>query len=106
MTKYYLAGPMSGKPDHNWPAFTWWVEHLRRQQLEIVSPHELNDGMQNEPHTPENRLKCMRADLHALIDCDAIMLMPGWEKSRGACDEFEVARRLGLKIFFLAERLP
>jgi nucleoside 2-deoxyribosyltransferase len=99
--KHYLAGPMTGLPLHNWPVFEATCISLRSKGFLIISPHELNEGEQHKEHTPERRLHCMRVDLHALIDCDAILLLPGWQKSQGATFEFEVARRLGLEIHFL-----
>ncbi|QOC56010.1 nucleoside deoxyribosyltransferase [Gordonia phage Clown] len=44
MTIHYLAGPMTGYPEFNYPAFTAAAENLRAQGLTVVSPHELHDG--------------------------------------------------------------
>lgn len=41
----------------------------------------------------------MRSDLRALLDCDAIYMLPGWSRSRGARLEARVARACGLRIF-------
>lgn len=38
----------------------------------------------------------MRVDLGALVGCDGISLLEGWEESRGARLEVHVARELGL----------
>jgi nucleoside 2-deoxyribosyltransferase len=104
--KWYLAGPMTGFHDHNYPEFAKWSADLRRRGFDIVSPHELNAGEEALVHTNDEevaaaRLRCMRKDLQAMIDCDGIILLPGWQRSQGAVDEFECARRLGLEILFL-----
>jgi hypothetical protein len=40
----------------------------------------------------------MRADLRALLDCDAIFMLPGWRESRGATVEHAVAVACGIPV--------
>ena len=89
MTIHYLAGPMTGYPEFNYPAFTAAAENLRAQGMTVVSPHELHDG-----DTTQHWTHYLRRDLHALLDCDALVLLPGWEKSRGATLEAAIAESL------------
>jgi hypothetical protein len=94
MTKTYIAGPMTGLPDLNFPAFHQAAEWLRGMGHEVVNPAEIN---------PDHHMSweaCMRSDIAALVTCDAIMLLPGWEDSRGAKLEHHIAERLGLRIEF------
>jgi hypothetical protein len=42
----------------------------------------------------------MRADLKALMDCDAIFLMPNWNQSRGAMIEKRLAEDIELEIYY------
>jgi hypothetical protein len=42
----------------------------------------------------------MDIDLALLRRCHAIYMLPGWEKSAGACEELEEAQRLGLKVLY------
>lgn len=106
--KYYLAGPMTGYPDNSYPAFEKAARQLRKGGFEIISPHEVNPDEQKLQHVrgsadeAAQRRRCMQKDLHALIDSDGIILLPGWAKSRGACDEFECARRLCHDVLFLS----
>lgn len=53
---------------------------------------------QGEGHTSACHL---RADLQALLRCDAILMLEGWELSRGARLEHNVAADCGLQIFYL-----
>jgi hypothetical protein len=39
-------------------------------------------------------------DLEILRRCDAIVMVPGWERSAGACDEHRLAKELGLEIVY------
>lgn len=90
----YLSGPMTGLPDLNFPAFTAAATQLRSQGLRVINPAELNPDQNASWHD------CMRADIKALCDCNAIALMPGWERSAGANLELHIAHRLGLRIAF------
>jgi hypothetical protein len=42
----------------------------------------------------------LRGDLAALLDCDAILMLPGWESSHGARLELQVASAVGLRVWW------
>jgi hypothetical protein len=92
MTRIYIAGPMSGYENHNFPAFWDAATLLRSQGFDVVSPAEIN------PNTSMEWGDCMRADIAALVTCDAVQLLPGWENSKGATLEHHIAERLLMKI--------
>jgi len=91
----YLAGPMSGIAVFNHPAFHTAAAKLRAQGYQVVNPAELN------PDTSKTWDQCMRRDLQALADCNSLALLPGWELSKGARLEYDVAQALGMTIIFL-----
>ncbi|WP_369050492.1 DUF4406 domain-containing protein [Burkholderia gladioli] len=91
--KLYLAGPMSGIAELNFPAFRAEAVRLRSLGFEIINPAEINAD------TTAAWLDCMRADIKQLVDCDGIALLDGWEGSRGAGVEHQLARGLGLRVF-------
>ncbi len=97
MRRIYLSGPMSGLPDLNFPAFNAEAARLRALGFEVVNPAELNP----EPDTGWH--ECMRNDLKALLDCDTLALLPGWQHSSGAHLEMHVAHRVGMDIVFAKE---
>lgn len=99
MAKIYIAGPMRGYPDLNFPAFHKAEDDLNLGMWDVVNPAKLN------PDPNADYVECMRIDLKALCDCDAIYLLRGWENSEGAMAEFNVARALKLKIIFQVERM-
>ncbi|GJH14992.1 DUF4406 domain-containing protein [Caballeronia novacaledonica] len=90
--KLYIAGPMTGSPELNFPAFHAVAARLRALGFEIVNPAEVDVG----PNL--TWLACMRADIKLLVDCDGIALLPGWEQSPGATVEHTIARGLGLRV--------
>lgn len=95
MRRAYLSGAMSGLPDHNFPAFHAEAAKLRAAGWDVVNPAELN------PDTTMTWEECLRVDIRELCGCDAIALMPGWERSKGANLELHVAHRLGLEVIHL-----
>ncbi|MEK7882942.1 DUF4406 domain-containing protein [Methyloversatilis sp. NSM2] len=92
MKRIYISGPMSGLPNHNFPAFHAAAEKVRAQGIEVVNPAEINAD------TDLSWEECLRADIKALCDCDTIAMLPGWENSKGAHLEVHVAHRLGIRV--------
>ena len=84
----YLSGPMSGLPEYNYPAFRKATANLRKQGFIICSPHEWGvvEGWTWEQY--------MRRALMWMMQCDSITMLPGWETSRGALLELQVATAL------------
>lgn len=92
MKKIYIAGPMTGLPDNNYPAFHAAAVQLRAQG------HMMADPAENEAPSCGTWLGYMRLALAQLILCDAVHLLPGWSRSRGAMVEFTLAKGLGLEV--------
>jgi hypothetical protein len=93
--KIYLAGPMSGIKEYNYPAFAKAAKKLRVAGHWVLNPAELN------PPVKEYRL-CLAVDLAWICShAEAIALLPGWENSKGSAVEFALAKALGLKFIYL-----
>ena len=92
--RIYIAGPMTGLPDHNFPAFHAAAARLRKAGWDVVNPAENFGGRTDLP-----RESYLRADVALLVGCDAVAMLPGWEDSRGAKLEYLLARELGLLVF-------
>ena len=90
--KLYVCGPMTGRKDMNRPAFKAARERLRKAGFEVVCPVELNRGRETGWND------CMRRDIAALMECWAVATLEGWEKSRGARMEAEIALGLDMKV--------
>lgn len=97
----YLAGPMSGHPLYNYPAFEAAARALREAGHAVISPHELElaQGFKPADSFPDSAYAAaMRRSIAALLEADAVVMLPGWESSRGACLEHAIATALGIPI--------
>lgn len=90
--KIYIAGPMTGHPELNFPTFHAVAARLRADGHDVVNPAEINAD------PSKGWIDCMRADIRELVTCDAIYLLPGWAESRGATLEHHIATRLGFAV--------
>jgi Domain of unknown function (DUF4406) len=95
--RVYLAGPMSNLPAFNYPAFNAAAASLRATGVHVENPAE------NPVPDCGSWEGYMRMALAQLITCDEIALLPGWEKSRGAVIEHNLAVELRMPRTFLAE---
>lgn len=104
LTKLYVAGPMRGYERHNFPMFDHVAEQLRTQlKAEVFNPadHDRSIGFSEDAEVvPQLTLQAMmRWDLARVMEVDAVVFLPGWRKSKGACVERLVAHYLGLLCF-------
>lgn len=103
-TTYYLAGPMSGHAEHNFPAFHEAAATLRATGYGVVSPAEVDEAEGFDHEAAADVVPGSAAwggylarDL-ALIareDVSGVVVLPGWESSTGAGWEVAWARQLG-----------
>lgn len=102
-TTCYIAGPMSGLPDYNYPAFYAAAARLRALGYAVENPAE-NPPPDAAVADPWQAF--MRMGITQLVRCDAIVMLPGWEKSRGATIEHALAGQLGIPCHLLHELAP
>jgi hypothetical protein len=118
--RIYVAGPMRGYPDFNFPAFDDATEKLRALGHEVFSPAErdrevhganVNDSKTGDlTDVPQFDLRgALAADLEWVCKyADAVVLLDGWEKSKGALAERAAAEALsyvGVKVYTIQELL-
>ena len=99
MKRIYIAGPMTGLPDLNFPAFHAEAARLRALGYEVSNPAEIN------PDPTAGWEACMRADIAELVKCDGVALLPGWERSRGASLEAHIAHNLDMRLVYPGEQI-
>ena len=118
--KLYLAGPMRGIPEFNFPAFAQAAKVLRDAGYEVFSPHErdLANGFDPTGLSGHEDLAAWGFSLgDALADdlayiareADAIAILPGWEGSAGVQAELAlgvaISKPVGTVVAHL-ERFP
>lgn len=89
-TRIYLAGPMSGIADFNYPAF-----HTEAARLRALGFHVENPAENPTPHCG-TWVGYMRNALRQMLTCEAVALLDDWQRSRGALIEHGVAINLGI----------
>lgn len=90
--RWYVAGPMSGHPELNYQAFHAAAARLRAEGHHVENPAE-------NPDPPCGTWAgWMRMAIRQLSSCDAVLLLPGWESSKGARLEAVIARNFDLEI--------
>ena len=94
MKRIYLSGAITGRHKSEYEAHFNHSENLLRHEWGVVNPVSLNH---DHDKTYESYI---RRDLKALLDCDAIYMLTGWEHSKGARIEFNIAVELKMKIIF------
>ncbi len=108
--KLYLAGPMTGLPQFNFPLFDEMTTKLRNAGFDVVSPHESDtpevqaaawaSDAGDPADLPEtgagaDPLETAIKNVEDIAECDGIALLPKWHKSSGTRHEIETAHRWG-----------
>lgn len=115
--KVYLAGPMSGIPYFNFPAFHAAAAKLRAEGHIVFNPAEqdckrygtdisannLTGSIDQAVRDHNFSLREALAEDTSYIcrEADAVALLPSWEKSSGARAEWALALPLRLGIIYL-----
>jgi nucleoside 2-deoxyribosyltransferase len=107
--RIYLAGPMRGYPNFNRAAFANWADILRQKGHEVFSPAEqsaklFGEAVRDNAGGDEGQMggdqmttsrTVFSLDMQWIcLHADAVALIPGWEKSKGATAEAAVGRAL------------
>jgi hypothetical protein len=116
--KIYIAGPMTRREKFNFPAFDKMRDRLVKEGFEVFSPADhdrflLGKTADWQPEEKDSEgpwikwaikdapsLRTMLgADLQWIAaHADAMVMLPGWEDSKGANAEWALAKALGLDI--------
>lgn len=116
--KLYLAGPMQNIPEFNFPLFNATAKALRAKGHEVFNPAEkdserhggVNIGAGNHTGDIKQAVAQHGFSLRQALeeDCvyicrhaEGIVMLPGWQRSYGACAEHALATALRLDFFYI-----
>lgn len=95
LNKPYIAGPMSGHPEFNYPAFFAMENRLRDLGIQdILNPVYIADGELGHPYD-----FYIRHSMKMLIQAQSIVMLNGWKGSKGAELEYHTAMTMGIPVF-------
>lgn len=90
----YIAGKMYGLTEEQVKEkFERASNDLQNQGFRVVSPAE----SMNMGDTWEGTMK---RSIKSMLECDEVHLLPGWQESRGAQLERDIAIRLGMNVVY------
>ena len=107
----YIAGPMRGYRDFNFPAFFDMESKLQRLGFLVLSPARHDTEIYGDTFKSKTGKMAdlkngfnLRSAFSWDADCilrrvDSVVFLDGWEKSSGACIEYALAKIAGLKAY-------
>lgn len=87
--KIYIAGPITGIDNYK-ENFNAVADKLTGLGFRVMNPAILPEGFEWEEY--------MAICIPMLSCCHAVVMLDGWENSRGAREEYDVALALGLTV--------
>ena len=101
--RVYLAGPMRGIKDYNFPAFDFAAEQLRAAGHTVFSPADNDRETANQGATFDIRRALLDDTRWICNHAEAVAVLPGWENSKGALMEMALAKALDLTVIILGK---
>lgn len=114
--KVYVAGPMAGHLDKNKASFQFARDMLENlhglPEASISNPWEVPPYEHESEQCPNGQRKVSefdkhsagcyyRTDLFEMLQCQAVVFLPGWENSVGSRLEMQVATACGIVVKFM-----
>ena len=93
----YTSGPYSGDIDMNIATARWVAIKLWEAGYAVICPH-LNSA-HFEKDCKATYEQYIAGDLEMVKGCDAMVMIPGWEASKGAVEERNYALSLGIPVY-------
>lgn len=93
ISKVYISGPMTGYENFNREAFDFQAARFKHLGYAVMNPAVLGDGFSQKDY--------MMVTVAMLQCCDCVVVLPGWEASKGTLAEVELAKKLELAFIYI-----
>ena len=108
---YFISGPMRNQPRFGFDAFDEAAKMLRDGGAVVLSPadHDRTNGFNPDRADALDGFDLQAAtawDVKSVLRSDAVVLLPGWEKSEGAALEIFVANAVGIELLLYPSLTP
>jgi nucleoside 2-deoxyribosyltransferase len=100
----YVAGPYRGDVDGNIAKARAVAAQCYLAGFDVICPHMNTAKMDEDTGLPDSFW--LQTTLNLLRRCDAVVLVPGWEKSQGTLAEIEYAESVGMPVWKSVESIP
>ena len=99
--RIYLSGKITGREKDDYTRqFARAEQFYKSGGFDVVNPVKIGEEiLKRNPKATYSEI--MAADLKALAECTHIVLLEGWEESKGAKMEKAEAEKMGLEIMYL-----
>ena len=116
LTRIYIAGPMRGVPEFNFPSFREARTRLREAGWTVHCPAERDEvdgfdatgltGREDLTALDFNLAEAFEACIEDILRSEAVALLPGWAASDGARTEAKIALLTGRPVFAYLKHRP
>ncbi len=97
----YISGPMKGYDYFNYPAFNAASAKLQDEGYIVLNPASNFEGVRNLA-----KETYMKHDFSHVLQADLLVVLKGWEESKGARSEVVVAQLCGLQVYRFEDWMP
>lgn len=104
--KIYIAGPMTGIKELNYPAFNQVAKELRANNHTVYNPAEIIPPAPDFAKSLGKRglwIWYMKKAIGKMLKADAVILLPNWKTSAGAMIEKWLAEALDYEVYELKD---
>jgi len=102
-TRIFIAGPMRGYENYNFKKFDFTEELLRKLGFDVVNPARISRKFKEKDVNSDIAVYNKMVDMQQEVErtCNAILLLDGWQWSKGVMLEVKTAAELNMR--FLLE---